>query len=713
MSEVKVNKISPRSGTNVQLGDSGDTITVPSGATLDASNATTTLPANVVTTTGSQTLTNKTINSANNTITITEANISDLGSYITASSTDTLTNKTIGSSQLTGALPALDGSALTGIPDTIAPTRHSIRPSLNLDFANSKALDPRITFTRASNATYYDGYTSVKAEENLFTYSQEIEQWTKSTNITVTANSTTAPDGTLTADTIEGNTTSSGTRWVVNGSSHTGNATYSFYAKAGTNNYVQIYFNVGGVYANFDLSTGAVGSSSGLTPSIVDAGNGWYRCIVSDLIDTYYTSFIQLIPNSSSARASASTLQTSIYLWGGQKEIRSSVTTYTPTTSSPITKYQPALQTAGNNVARFDHNPATGESLGLLIEESRTNLVTYSEDLVSSFTVGASFANILSNTIIAPDGTLTGSKLYNSTTTGEHYREDQFSYSAGSYSFSVYAKAGEYNQIIIRPVHVGANEANSTTIIFTLTGNGSFNTTPAYGSCSIDNVGNGWYRCVVNLDLTGTVTSFGHRIQLYNGSTSYYTGDGYSGVYVWGAQAEAGSFPTSYIKTTGSQVTRSADSASMTGTNFSDWYRQDNGSVYVDGNIGSGNFPYAFYIGDGTTNNRHILYRVSGNATSNTNFGALTTANGTTQVSLTGLDAVAKKFVYSYTTDNFSAVANGGTVIVDNYGILPTADRLWIGSYNNSSFFANGTIKKLSYYPIKLTNNEIIDLTEE
>jgi hypothetical protein len=53
-----------------------------------------------------------------------------------------------------------------GITD-VAPTRHSIRPSLNLDFANSKVLDPRITFTRGSNATYYDGYTSVKAEENL------------------------------------------------------------------------------------------------------------------------------------------------------------------------------------------------------------------------------------------------------------------------------------------------------------------------------------------------------------------------------------------------------------------------------------------------------------------------------------------------------------------------------------------------------------------
>jgi hypothetical protein len=60
-----------------------------------------------------------------------------------------------------------------------------------------------------------------------------------------------------------------------------------------------------------------------------------------------------------------------------------------------------------------------------------------------------------------------------------------------------------------------------------------------------------------------------------------YTGDGYSGIYIWGAQLEAGAFPTSYIKTEASQVTRSADSASMTGTNFSEWYRQDEGTVYV------------------------------------------------------------------------------------------------------------------------------------
>ena len=71
MSEVRVNKISPRSGTTVTLGDNGDTISIPSGVTLDASNATTTLPANVVTTTGSQTLTNKTIDASQLTGTIT------------------------------------------------------------------------------------------------------------------------------------------------------------------------------------------------------------------------------------------------------------------------------------------------------------------------------------------------------------------------------------------------------------------------------------------------------------------------------------------------------------------------------------------------------------------------------------------------------------------------------------------------------------------
>ena len=71
MSKLEVDKIDPQSGTNLELGTSGDTITIPTGVTLDASNATTTLPSNIVTTDGTQTLTNKSIATSQLTGTIT------------------------------------------------------------------------------------------------------------------------------------------------------------------------------------------------------------------------------------------------------------------------------------------------------------------------------------------------------------------------------------------------------------------------------------------------------------------------------------------------------------------------------------------------------------------------------------------------------------------------------------------------------------------
>jgi hypothetical protein len=686
MSEVKVNKISPRSGTNVQLGDSGDTITVPSGATLDASNATTTLPANVVTTTGTQ----------------------------------TLTNKTIGSSQLTGALPALDGSALTGIPDTIAPTRHSIRPSLNLDFANSKALDPRITFTRASNATYYDGYTSVKAEENLLSYSQELNNWVALRG-SVTANATTAPDGTTTADELSRSGDTTNTVYYQN-IQVIGNNDYVFsvYAKTNGKDYVilsETSSKVSGTVAStwFNISTGAVGTTDAdHTATITDVGNGWYRCSIK------FTAY----DNGTSDDYRVETAETDnsrvmvddgqgIYLWGAQLEQRDSISSYTPTTTAPITKYQPALQTAGNNVARFDHNPTTGESLGLLIEESRTNLQVYSEEFDNA-AWNKSATTITANTIIAPDGTLTGDKLVPDTlTSGKSVYDNAISMTSGTtYTGSCYIKKGEYE--FAQLSFIAASHDLLSYANFDLTNGTVGSAGSSVTNSSITDVGNGWYRCSITAPADATVSGGGFSILNVPSSTAsrveYMTGDGYSGIYIWGAQVEEGSFPTSYIKTTGSQVTRSKDGVEMIG--ISDWFNFEQGTLYaeVKQNVERTNYTY-FRLDDGGNNNflnigTKIQTYDAITIASRFNGGTTVEVFGSTQGNTNNIKAVG-----TYFNTSLAISANGETATTGTGDPIPTSlDRMEFGEVSN---FNSAYFKRLAYYPVALTNNEIQDLSEE
>ena len=576
-----------------------------------------------------------------------------------------------------------------------------IRPSLLLDFANSKTLDPRITFTRGSTATYWDGKTTAKAEENLFTYSQEINQWNRTANVTVTANSITAPDGTTTADTIAGNTATSGTRWVNMGSSHTGNATYSFYAKAGTNDYVQAYFNTGGVFANFDLSTGVTGSSSGVTSSIVDVGDGWYRCIISNLSDTYYAMSIQLISSSTAGRAAASTLQTNLYLWGAQKEIRDSATAYTATTSSPIVKYQPVLQTAASGEARFDHDPVTGESKGLLIEEARTNRLTYSEAFDNAVWVKGN-VSVLANTAISPDGTLTADKIFKNNTTSQASIQ-RFSFSnspVGATTYSFYAKAAEYDTVgftLYNPTdgHVANGSANLT--------NGTVNTTD--GTIGIENAGNGWWR--ISGSGTNTATT-GNGLYIYPKDSTSYQGNSYSGIYIWGAQVEEGSFPTSYIPTSGSTVTRAVEYASITGDNFSSFFSNQVGTIYCEygqiheGDPTIGERLVTVYPDNGTVKYNLEAFRAEVRyeaAWDGVNFNNETRSGG--------------KVAVAFDDTGFSAASLGvsqGSVTRQPYSQQST--KMYIGSailYGHT----NACIPKIAIYPKRLPNATLQAMTEE
>ena len=593
---------------------------------------------------------------------------------------------------------------------SIASLYPSINPSLLLDFANSKVLDPRITFSRTTTATYYDGVTTAKAEENLFTYSQEFDNaaWSKAL-VTITSNATTAPDGTSTADLAVANTTN-GDHSVVQSFTFPADTTLtiSCYMKAAGYDYGVIrHYSAGNgdVWASFNLSTGAVDSnSSGVTASITSVGSSWYRCVMTKTYSsaTSGNSYGIRVANAGGIGTPFAGNGTSgIYIWGAQLEQRSSATAYTATTTQAITNYIPVLQTASAGQARFDHNPTTGESLGLLIEEQRTNLATYSADF-SNAAWTKTRSSITSNTIVAPDGTLTGDKLVEDTTaSNSHWVGQSFTGTAAAYTYSFYAKAGERSWIT-------GSWGGGLDTYFDLS-NGTIGTLNG-NTATITSVGNGWYRCSITRTLTAA--SYVIECALATGDNGRsYTGNGFSGLFIWGAQLEiSGSFATSYIPTVASTVTRNADAASMTGTNFSSWFNYGAMTIYAEA-TGYEAGSYDIIDLDSGSNTGRIRTRFA----SDYQVDQLDASVAQT-FSLDGGSVTAKSFakIAAGLTQNSQALSlNGGSVATATapFTTQPAPTTARIGSNFAGSNYLNGTIKKIAFYPVKATNAQLQALT--
>jgi hypothetical protein len=380
------------------------------------------------------------------------------------------------------------------------------------------------------------------------------------------------------------------------------------------------------------------------------------------------------------------------------------------------------LQTAVSGQARFDHNPTTLESLGLLIEEQRTNLQVYSDDFADAAWTKTN-SSITSNTIVAPNGTLTGDKLVEDATASVgHYVGDGFSVTSGtSYAASVYAKAGERTafQIILLSSGFGVNVIGA----FNLSNGVSTVVGGTASSSLITPVGNGWYRCTVIAQATAT-TSTSQQIRAastYSASSpASYTGDGTSGIFIWGAQIEAGAFPTSYIPTVAATATRNADVASMTGTNFSSWYRADEGTFYVDWTAGQDDvFINAWSVGSTVVNGGFMNVRRggSGNMTFNVIDGTTTQA-GTVAISGSPIAGTTYKVSSAFKANDFASSTNGAAVVTDTSGTVPsTIGTLLIGNgWNNggataANEYLNGTIRKIAFYPTRLSNAQLQALT--
>ena len=595
---------------------------------------------------------------------------------------------------------------------TISANYPTIRPSLLLDFANEQALDPRITFTRSTTGTYYNGYSSAVAEQNLFTYSQQFTNavWIPS-SVTTVDNSVVAPDGTTTAALV---TCSAGTatKYLRQLVTLSANGALSFYAKAGTGSYIQIIDTSNGArFCNFDLSLGVLGTAGGqATGTITSVGSGWYRCsVVFSAFNGSATAYgIYFVDSASATYATTATTTGTFNLWGAQLEQRSAVTAYTPTTTTAITNYIPVLQTGAINQARFDHDPVLGTSLGLLIEQQSTNLV-----LQSQFASGWTYANATGTLLssVAPDGTQTATQLVESTATSQHTISQNVTAGNATYTMTSYVKSNGRNVWF----DMSDNSSGDVYSVFDLTGVTSSITAGGSwtsASSSITAVGNGWYRCSMTATKSAGAT-ITYSIRCLSGTTiagASYAGNGYSGIFIWGAQLEALAFPTSYIPTVASQVTRSADSASMTGTNFSSWYNNAQGSFYSEAKC-NGITTAAFVAWAYSDSQNYIdVARYQSTLKSLIVNGNATQASLDSSVS----SSTTNKFAIAYATNDFVASANAGTVQTDSSGSVPYVNAMSIGYSTTSGpalYYLNGTIKKIAYYPIRVTNAQLQALT--
>ena len=392
-----------------------------------------------------------------------------------------------------------------------------------------------------------------------------------------------------------------------------------------------------------------------------------------------------------------------------QKRLDSRVT-FTRASTGTYVGSDGLIKTAAANEARFDHNPVTGESLGLLVEESRTNFLKYSQDISSQFFNNGYDGGLISpNSVVAPDGTLTGSKLAivnggTQTWWGTYNTSNYVTVVSGAtYTYSCFFKAGEISVVdLMGDVRDGGGI--NLRVTFTLTNSGSYSLS-AGSSAGITPLSNGWYRCWV----TGTAdASTSEEPGIY----ASYSGNGSDGFYAWGLQFEAGAFPTSYIPTTTATVTRSADVANLTGTNFSSWYNQSEGtfvaSVDRDFAISGG----AVFCLRSTSLGQQL--QLTQFPLGGQNLMRFNTAWVNNLDVITNPVGVPNKVGVALAPSDFACCCNGGPITSNSaagFGVYQsnTLDIGRRGNYNDEWY--NGTFSRIAYYPVRLPDATLQALT--
>ena len=524
-------------------------------------------------------------------------------------------------------------------------------------------VDGDFTFSRGSNltATRVDSNGLIeKGRENLLLQSNNFDTtWLNASTDETSGQS--GYDGTNNAWLLD-TTVDGDNRRIYQSVSLNGVQTFSFYAKAGTSewcfvNIIQSATNANNYYhLSGDGSKGASPSVSIINETIESVGNGWYRISITGDLDTSQVR-IQIANGDGD---SSVVVGDNIYIQDAQLEIGLVATEYI---ESGATKGKAGLL---EHSPRFDYSGGASCS-SLLLEPSRTQLITQSE----YFGAWSAFrATITDNSATSPEGVSNAAALTEDTTNNSHPLNKTFSVSSGAeYTLSIFAKQGSRRYLALLALNGGS------TIYYDLE-----NKTAGSGG-SVEDYGNGWLRLIY------TYTTNSTSAELYiqpsvNGSSVVYTGDGSNAVFLYGAQLEQGSYPTSYIPNhSGGTATRTADVTSV--TSVSDLIGQTEGTIYCEfeynGAADSGVFNRIIGLGTGVTQNRILLAKNNTTA----ELVAFAVTGGTTQVfqAISGTSIIGHhKVAISYKANEYKVYLDGELEFTDTSASVPATTDVYVGT---------------------------------
>ena len=405
--------------------------------------------------------------------------------------------------------------------------------------------DGDFTFTRSSAATRVNASGNIEKEtQNLLVQSNQFDTTWVMSDVTL-ASGQAGYDGTNDAWEVTRSTIAYSR--LNQSVTQSGLVRHSVYAKAGTLDWVSVGPTGGAEGTWFNVSTGVQGEEGSLIidSSIESVGNGWYR--ISVLVNSPSNQFFRIYPADVDGGDDSTTAGT-IYIQDAQLEQGLVARDYIETTTTAV---EGGIT---DNVPRLDYTDSSCPAL--LLEPQRTNLFTYSE-YIEGWSTSNTGITLEENAVTSPEGVVNAAKIKEDANNAAHAVRQLTGptlTSGTDYTFSFFAKKGERSIVALSNTIGASNDANC---FFDLE-NGEV-LTNQFNSASIEDYGNGWFRCIVT-DTADAADDYDTRIYTATADNQFsHQGVLGSGLYIFGLQLEAGSYATSYIPTYGSSVTRSSE----------------------------------------------------------------------------------------------------------------------------------------------------------